>query len=141
MSDGIVGLAMETVIILAFFLAGLLVGWLAGRANRPEQEIRLTMQIQLDATQPVAIKAVGKDSEGNVIDLSGTDLTITAEAITGNFGEINDEQDTFNPGEAGATGTIKGSVTVNDVVYEAKVEVELVAGGLTEIGLDFVPVP
>lgn len=98
------------------------------------------MSVQLDATQPIKITAKGVDAEGNAVDLSTTDLTITAEAISGNFGEVNDEMDTFNPGEAGATGKLIGTVTVNDVEYRAEVEVELVAGGLAGIELEFAPV-
>ena len=98
------------------------------------------MSIQLDATQPVVIKAVGKDSEGNTVDLSNTDLTVTAEGTNDKtFGEINDANDTYNPGEAGATGIIRGSVTIDEVKYVAEVEVELVPGGLAEIGLEFAP--
>lgn len=97
------------------------------------------MSIQLDATQPIKITAKGVDKEGNAVDLTETDLTITAEATNGNFGEINDEMDTFNPGEAGATGYLRGSVTIDEVEYVAEVEVELVAGGLAGIELDFAP--
>ena len=97
------------------------------------------MSIQLDATQPIKITAKGVDAEGNAVDLTTTDLTITAEATSGNFGEVNDAQDTFNPGEAGATGILKGSVTIDDQVYEAAVECELVAGGLAGIELEFAP--
>ena len=68
------------------------------------------MSIQLDATKPIAITAKGVDSEGNAVDLSTTDLTITAEATSGNFGEVNNEMDTFNPGEAGATGKLIGKM-------------------------------
>jgi hypothetical protein len=123
------------------FLIGFALGMLFERAGKAEAKggFQLIMSLQLDATQPIKITAVGKDAEGNVIDLSSSDLTITAEATTGNFGEINDEQDTFNPGEAGATGTIKGSVTIDDVEYVASVDVELVPGGLAEISLDFTP--
>jgi hypothetical protein len=97
------------------------------------------MSLQLDATQPIKITAKGADAEGNEIDLSASDLTITAEPTNGNFGEVNDAMDTFNPGEAGATGILKGSVTINDVTYEASVEVELVAGGLDHLELAFQP--
>lgn len=123
--------------LIVAFAFGVAVGW--GIRSMKRKEFTLLMSIQLDATTPVAIKAVGKDAEGNTIDLTGTDLTIEAIPIEGDFGTVNDEQDTFNPGAAGATGTIKGSVTVNDVEYVAEVEVELVPGGLTEIGLEFAP--
>lgn len=98
------------------------------------------MAIQLDATQPVKITAVGKDSEGNDVDITGSDLTIAATSTSDkDFGEINDEMDTFNPGEAGATGVIRGEVTIEDRLYSAEVEVELVAGGLAELSLGFSP--
>ena len=98
------------------------------------------MVLQLDATKPVKISVSGKDAEGNLINLTGTDLVLEAEPAFGNFGEINDEMDTFNPGEAGAVGVIRGSVTVADVLYTAEVGVELVPGGLTSIALEFTPV-
>lgn len=123
------------------FSLGTVFGWIAGRVGgQKKKEFNLTIMIQLDATQETKISAVGKDAEGNVVDLSGTDLKIEAVAIEGEFGTINDEMDTFNPGEAGAKGTIKGSVTIDEVEYVASVEVELVAGALTEIGLEFAPV-
>lgn len=130
---------MDSALIFFFgFILGLGVALLLyPRPNK--KELTLTMALQLDATQPVSISAVGRDSEGNVINLADTDLTIVAEATEGNFGNINDELDTFNPGEAGATGTIRGTVTINDVEYTAAVEVELVAGGLDTISLEFTP--
>lgn len=98
------------------------------------------MALTLDATKPISIEVRGKDSEGNPVDLSETDLTLEAEATNDlNFGEINDENDTFNPGEAGATGIIRGEVTIDDQIYTTEVEVELVAGGLETIELEFKP--
>lgn len=111
------------------------------RLDQGKKEFQLTMSILLDATKPIKITAAGKDAEGNAVDLTGTDLTISAEATSGFFGEVNDTNDTFNPGEAGATGVLKGSVTVGGTVYEASIEVELVAGGLDHIELGFSPAP
>lgn len=124
---------------LLFLALGIVIGYVVGRRVQKRKEITLLMSIQLDATQPVKITASGRDAEGNAISLEGTDLTITAEATSGNFGEVNDENDTFNPGEAGATGVLRGSVTIEGATYEAAVEVELVPGGLAEIALDFQP--
>lgn len=126
--------------LIAAFVFGFVVGRGFRRPTNPK-EFKLNIMIQLDATKPIVIKAVGKDAEGNIVDLSGTDLKIEAIATEGDFGTVNDEMDTFNPGEAGAKGTLKGSVTVNDVEYIAEVEVELVPGALAEIGLEFAPAP
>lgn len=111
------------------------------RLDQGKKEFQLIMAIQLDATRPIKITAVGKDAEGNAVDLTGTDLTISAESTSGNFGEVNDAKDTFNPGDAGATGVLRGSVTVGGAVYQASIEVELVAGGLDHLELGFSPAP
>lgn len=95
--------------------------------------------IQLDATQEIAIKAIGKDSEGNEFELTGDELTLTVENASEDFGTINDTNDTFNPGAAGGTGTIVGKVTKDGKEYTASLEVELVHGGLSEIALNFAP--
>lgn len=126
--------------ILLAVAAGFAGGYMLGSRGNTNRRFKLIMSIQLDATQPIKITAKGVDAEGNAVDLSTTDLTITAEATSGNFGEVNDAQDTFNPGEAGATGILKGSVTIEGQVYEAEVECELVAGGLAGIELEFAPV-
>lgn len=121
------------------FVAGWVGGFLVG-SRKSDRRFKLIMSIQLDATQPIKITAKGVDAEGNAVDLSTTDLTITAEATSGNFGEVNDDMDTFNPGEAGATGKLIGTVTINDIEYRAEVEVELVPGALAGIELEFAPV-
>lgn len=127
--------------MLAIFLAcvGFLAGYALGRVEqKPKLELRLL--ITLDATQPVAISATGKDSEGNPIDISASELVLTATPTNDkNFGEVNDANDTFNPGEAGATGTITGTVTIGDAPYSASVDIELAAGGLSSIDLSFAP--
>lgn len=133
---------LDTMGIAFALLFGVFIGFVIGVLLCPRptrKEIKLIMAMQLDATQPIKITAVGRDSEGNSVDLVDTDLTISAEATEGNFGEINDEMDTFNPGEAGATGVIRGEVTIDGEVYSAEVEVELVAGGLDSISLKFTP--
>lgn len=129
-------------LIIATVIAALLAGYVIGRFHKPKPRFTLKIMLNLDATQPVQILAKGYDAEKNEISLADTDLTVSAEGTNDkNFGEVNDANDTFNPGEAGATGFISGSVTVDGVVYEAKTdEIELVAGGLTEIALDFAPV-
>lgn len=116
-------------------------GLYEGKCKAEEDAKRFTLVItmKLDATQPVTINAVGKDSEGNTVNLQNTDLTLTVENAQGNFGEINDANDTFNPGEAGATGTIKGSVTIDGQEYTASVDVELEAGALSSLDLEFKP--
>lgn len=121
---------------IGFVVASMLFS--AAMARRME----LRLMIQLDATQPVKISAVGKDAEGNDVNLAGTNLALTATPTNDKeFGTLNDEQDTFNPGEAGATGTITGTVTIDEVLYTASVDVELVAGGLASIALEFTPEP
>lgn len=125
--------------LIIAFAFGLVVG-LGFRRPRNPKEFKLNIMIQLDATQPIKITAVGKDAEGNNVDLNDADLRIEAVATEGNFGSVNDEMDTFNPGDAGATGTLRGSVTIDDVEYVAEVEVELVPGALSAIALEFAPV-
>lgn len=117
-------------------------GFLLGSIRPPQhkQEITLTMQIQLDATQDVKITASAKDAEGNAVDLSGAELKLQATATEGDFGTINDDMDTFTPGAAGALGTITGAVEINGQTYEASVDVELVPGAPATFALEFQPV-
>lgn len=109
------------------------------RKNR--KDYKLTMKIELDATQAVAITAKAVDKENNPVDLADTDLVIEAEGTNDkNFGEVNDANDTFDPGEAGATGIIRGTVTLDGKPFLAEVEVELVPGAPSEMTLEFAPV-
>lgn len=131
------------IIALAFALAlGAYLG-IEWERRRPKKQtgIQLLMSIQVDATREIAIKVVGRDKEGNAIDLTGKELTLTIEPTNDKeIGSVNDTNDTFNPGEAGATGVLKGTVDIDGVTHEASVELELVPGALSEISLDFKPV-
>lgn len=121
-----------------FALGAIFMALLIDALHKPKLEI--TLLLKLDSTLPVKISATGKDSEGNPIDISSSELVLQATPTNDkNFGEINDDNDTFNPGEAGATGTITGTVTINGVEYSASVDVELEAGALSELALEFAP--
>lgn len=99
------------------------------------------MSIQLDATTPVKITAKATDKEGNIVDVAVGDITLTAEAISGEFGDMNDANDTFNPGAAGASGIIRAETTLGGVDLVAEVEVLLVPGAPSTLDLAFMPEP
>ena len=97
------------------------------------------MSIQLDATTPVKITAKATDKEGNLVDVAVGEITLTAETLTGEFGEMNDANDTFNPGTAGSTGIIRATTVVDGMNLEAEVEVMLVPGAPSTLNLAFAP--
>jgi len=108
---------------------------------RPK-EITLIMAMKLDATTLVDIDLKGKDSEGNAVPLPHTDVTLEITNPVGDFGTLTNDGTNwvFNPGAAGATGTITGKVTLHGVEHVASVDLELVPGEATTFELDFVPV-
>lgn len=97
------------------------------------------MSIQLDATTPVKITAKATDKEGNIVDVPVGDITLTAETLTGDFGTMHDDNDTFNPGTAGSTGVIRATATLDGTALEAEVEVLLVPGAPSTLNLAFAP--
>lgn len=88
--------------------------------------------LELSATEKVLVTAKAVDSEGNPVDDLG-ELVLTIENAVGNFGEFTGNE--FNPGEAGATGTIVG--TLGDLT--ASVDVMLVHGAPASLELSFTP--
>lgn len=132
---------------LFLLCSGAILGWVLKTAwdwscealrEPPSSGIRIMIQTTLDATQPIKITVIGRDAENNPVDLSGQELKLTAEATNDkNFGELNDEQDTFNPGEAGATGIIRGTVTIDGEEHVAETAIELVAGAPVTLELEF----
>jgi hypothetical protein len=127
-------------VFIGLVATGFILGWVLHWCYTIDmKEYTFNITMKLSATEPVKISAIAKDKEGNLVDLALSDLALSVEAIEGDFGSINDENDTFNPGSAGAKGKIVGTINLNQVSYRSEVEVELVPGAPATIELNFVP--
>ena len=128
---------------LYLLYTGLGIGFILGLVCRfpIPKEKTLRLMLAIDCTRPVHVSASAKDAEGNDIPLADTDLVLTATGTNDkDFGTINDENDTFNPGEAGAIGTITGTVTLDGKPFSDSVDIALVVGAPASLSLDFKPV-
>ena len=129
---------MEILLLVVFVL-----GFLAGRRSRRFTELRIKMQIPADVQVSVSASAVVKDSEGNVIS-SSPDVEISSIEVVpaelGSAAEV-DENWVFNPGLAGAEGTLTVFAEVDGIPSSGSVDLELVAGApaVTELAVELTP--
>lgn len=101
--------------------------------------------MNIDCTQKITITLEGKDSEGNIVEIPAEDVKFSYENVVGNFanGDVvagdNPGEYVFDPGDAGATGTLKCDVAINGEDFFDSVDLTLEPGALASVKMNLKP--